>query len=57
MRDQYYTAAEAAERLGLKYCTFLWRVKQGQYNFELFGKIRAFEKKTIDRLAEETKCS
>lgn len=48
--EQYYTAREAAARLGLKYHTFLLHVRGGKYTYVWFGRSMAFEKQYIDQL-------
>lgn len=47
-KDQYYTAHEAAEVLGLKYHTFLSRVRKGHYEGQRFGWVYMFLKTEID---------
>lgn len=54
--NQYYTATEAAAILGLKYSTFMARVKRGWYTFDRVGNwTTVFDKDYIDRLAAEGK--
>jgi len=52
--DQYYTAAQAAEILGLKYATFMARVKKGHYTYSRVGGwTTVFDKAYIDQIAIE----
>lgn len=52
--NQYYTAAQAAEILGLKYPTFMARVKKGQYTYSRVGGWTiVFDKDYIDQIAIE----
>ena len=55
MQENYYTAAQAANTLGLKYHTFMARVRAGRYTYDKLGRIRVFEKKTIDQLKKSPK--
>jgi predicted ATPase len=50
--DQFYTAIEAAEKLGLNYHTFMARVRLGKYSSQQFGRQLAFLKKEIDDAAD-----
>ena len=47
--EEYYTAREAAEMLGLKYHTFMARVRKGQYNRVKAGWAVLFPKRDIDK--------
>jgi hypothetical protein len=51
--EHYYTAREAASRLGLKYHTFLLHVRNRKYTCTWFGRSMAFEKTYIDSLVPE----
>ena len=62
MNLPYYSANEAADRLGLEYHTFLARVRQGVYEFHRIGRTYVFDKTHIEQLARTTnegaqKCS
>ena len=46
--EEYYTAKEAAEKLGLRYHTFLARVHRGLYTNHRIGWMLLFNKKEID---------
>lgn len=45
--EKYCTANEAAALLGLKYHTFLSRVRKGEYTREYFGKCLLFDRELI----------
>ena len=51
MSDNFYTAREAAELLGLKYHTLLARAhkKPGKYPHEKIGWAMVFHKEAIDK--------
>jgi len=53
MREKYYTATEAAEKLRLEYHTFMWRVRKQKYDCERWGGIYVFERRYIDRLSKK----
>lgn len=51
MRENYYTAAEAAKVLGLEYHTFMWRVREkAEYAHERLGSAYIFDKTYIDQV-------
>lgn len=49
----YYSALEAARRLGLEYHTFMARVRLGKYPCHHIGRTYVFEKKTIEELVRQ----
>lgn len=51
----YYSAYEAANRLGLEYHTFMARVRSGKYPCHQVGRAYLFEKAKIEQLAEAPK--
>jgi len=55
MRENYYTAAEAAAKLRLEYHTFMWRVRdRGMYpQHERVGQVYLFDREAIDIAAAE----
>lgn len=52
--DGFYTAKEAAEKLGLNYHTFMARTKKrGMYPFQRAGWVLLFSKQDIDQHAND----
>lgn len=57
----YYSANEAAVRLGLAYHTFMARVRRGEYPCQQIGRTYVFDKASIEEEAKkeagEQRCS
>lgn len=49
IEDSYYTASEAAQKLGLKYTTFMARVRAGKYSSVVFGTTHMIPRKEINQ--------